>query len=126
LNPDKVISGERPQFGEMIELDLGGFGIRDLAPSGNGFLIIAGARDGTKNFRLYNWDGKGATTVVPGVRFEHLNPEAIFQFPTDAPDVFQILSDDGSKRTAGQECKELPKDQRHFRAGELRVPLASR
>jgi hypothetical protein len=124
LNPDKVIHGERAKFGDMITLDLGGFGVRDFTPVGNGLLIIAGSTDGKKQFQLYDWDGKAAKPqLIPGNFFEDLNPEAIFHFPDDPAGVFQILSDDGGRKTGGRPCKEFPKEQRHFRAGELQVTL---
>jgi hypothetical protein len=127
LNPEKVINGERGKFGEMITLDLGGFGIRDLAPAGDGFLLIASAVHGPKIFHLYWWDGKeGKPQIISHEAFEGLNPEAIFRFPDDPPGVFQILSDDGKRMPGGRPCKDFPREQRHFRAGELRVELPKR
>jgi hypothetical protein len=127
LNPEKVINGERAKFGEMITLDLGGFGIRDLTPAGDGFLLIASAVHGPKTFRIYWWDGKdGKPEAISGESFEGLNPEAIFRFPDDPPGVFQILSDDGKLMGAGRPCKDFPKEQRHFRAGELHIELPKR
>jgi hypothetical protein len=127
LNPDKVIHGKHARFGDMIALDLGGFGIRDLTAAGDGYLLIASATRGPKNFRLYWWDGKdGKPVVIPGERFEGLNPEAIFRFPDDPPGVFQVLSDDGKNMEGGRPCKDFPKEQRHFRAGEVHVELPKR
>jgi hypothetical protein len=123
LNPARLIEGgARAQFGEMIQLDLGGFGVRDLTLVGDTYYIIAGARDTSHKFHLYEWDGKTSTPkLFPGKTFEKLNPEAIFRFPNDPAGVFQILSDDGGRKTGGKECKEYPQDQRHFRAGELHL-----
>jgi hypothetical protein len=127
LNPDKVIRGEHGKFGDLIELDLGGFGIRDLAPDENGFLIIASAVRGPHTFRLYYWDGKdGKPEVVSSESFAGWNPEALFRFPNDPPGVFQVLSDDGRHMGGGRPCKDFPKEQRRFRAGELRVDLPKR
>jgi hypothetical protein len=125
LNPDKVVQGEKAQFGEIIELDLAGGGIRDICPTGDGrYIIIVGTRDGTKDFRLNVWDGVGTKTQeISGHFFNKLNPEAIFRFEKDAPGVFQVLSDDGSKRTGDVRCKDLKKNERHFRAGEVRLSL---
>jgi hypothetical protein len=124
LNPDKVIHGERAKFGDMITLDLGGFGIRDLAADGNGYLLIASSVHNPRTFRLYYWDGKdGKPEVIPGESFEGLNPEALFRFPDDPPGVFQVLSDDGRHMGGGRPCKDFPKESRQFRAGELHVEL---
>lgn len=124
LNPDKVIENEPAKFGEIIPLDLAGSGIRDICAVGGKFLIIAGASDGSKDFHLYVWDGKSEKPrLINGNFFNKLNPEAIFRFESDPTDVFQILSDDGGRKTGGKECKDLPKSQRHFRAGELRLNL---
>lgn len=122
-NPDKLIEGgHRAQFGDMIQLDLGGFGVRDLTLVGDTYYIIAGARDTSRKFHLFSWDGRSSTPkVFPGNIFEKLNPEAIFRFANDRPGVFQILSDDGGRKTGGKECKDFPQDQRSFRAGELHL-----
>lgn len=60
-----------PIFGEAIELNLGGRGIRsiDKAADGSGYLIIAGpsgsATDAVSNdFRLYTWDGQAGSVPV--------------------------------------------------------------
>jgi hypothetical protein len=123
LNPNDVIEGVRAKFGDVIELDLGGFGVRDISPAGGDkYLIIAGSREGAKTFRLYSWNGARAEQI-PGDFFTRLNPEAIFRFENDAPGVFQILSDDGGKRVSGVECKDLPEESRRFRAGEIHLDL---
>ena len=123
LNPNEVIEGGHAKFGDAIELDLGGFGVRDISPSGpDKYLIIAGSRDGIKTFRLYSWNGTKAEQI-PSDFFAHLNPEAIFRFERDAPGVFQILSDDGGKRVSGVLCKDLPEESRRFRAGEIRLEV---
>lgn len=124
LNPDKVIKGERARFGDMIALDLGGFGIRDLSPAGDGFLLIASAVHGPKTFHLYWWDGKDEKPkIISTETFAGLNPEAIFRFPDDPVGVFQILSDDGKQMPGGRPCKDFPRNMRHFRAGELQLEL---
>jgi len=123
LNPQDVIRALPAKFGDMIELDLEGYGVRDIAPIGKKFLIIGGPRDHTKIFRLFLWDGANKPELIPGAHFENLNPEAIFQFPKDPTNTFHILSDDGSKRLNGEECKTLAPSARRFRAGELRLDL---
>jgi len=124
LNPDKVIEGARAQFGDVIELNLDGSGVRDLTLVGDKYLVIAGARDGTRKFGLFLWNGRdGNPQKLAGNHFEKLNPEAIFRFQNDAPNIFQILSDDGSRKFAGKECKDYPVGERNFRAGELLLEL---
>jgi hypothetical protein len=128
LNPDKVIEGgERAKFGEMIALDLGGFGIRDMAQDDHGFLILASAVHGPHIFRLYYWDGKNEKPeVVSREGFEGWNPEALFRFPDDPAGLFQVLSDDGRHMGGGRPCKDFPKEMRRFRAGELKIELPKR
>ena len=122
LNPTEVIEGRAAKFGEMIELDLEKRGIRDIVLVGDKFLIIAGRYDTSKNFAIYEWDGKSAPTEVKGLKFGDLNPEALYRFPNDPAGLFQILSDDGSETIDGKDCKKLPQSRRLFRAGEFNLP----
>ena len=122
LNPDRVIEGQSPRFGEMIELELGGRGIRDITQYGDKFLILAGQHHSEKDFELCIWDGKSEPEKIRGIKFGKLNPEAFFRFPNDPPNVFQVLSDDGGEKSGGKNCKDLPQSQRRFRAGELKLP----
>lgn len=49
---------------ELLYLQLGGRGIRDMTSVSDGFLIVAGAvGDGQDSYQLYHWDGKN---VIPG------------------------------------------------------------
>ncbi|MFG2620025.1 hypothetical protein ACGFXC_20685 [Streptomyces sp. NPDC048507] len=64
-NIDRVVAaGEKPVFGEPVELDLGGLSVRDLRKNAAGqYLILAGsfaADDNSDPYALYQWDG------VPG------------------------------------------------------------
>jgi hypothetical protein len=121
LNPQKVIEGERAKFGDMIELDLDGLGVRDITLDGDRFLIVAGEHHSGKRFELFSWDGTGGASKVKGTKFGKLNPEAIFRFPADAPGVFQILSDDSGEEINGKDCGDLSPSKRRFRAGEITV-----
>lgn len=124
LNPAEVVDGAAPKLGEMIELDLGGRGVRDIANAGEKFLIIGGARDGRNEFGLFQWDPK--LKAAPGLMeasFDVLNPEAIFRFGADAEGAYQVLSDDGALKIGSKDCKKLPVAQRRFRAAELSVTL---
>jgi hypothetical protein len=62
----------RARFGHPVSdasllfVNLGGLGIRDLAPVQNGFLILAGpVGDGPGAYHLYVWDGRDG---LPGQR----------------------------------------------------------
>jgi hypothetical protein len=49
---------------ELLYVDLGGRGIRDITSVGDGFLLIAGpVGDGPTSYQLYHWDGKD---MIPG------------------------------------------------------------
>lgn len=48
---------EPASFGDAIELDLGGRGIRGLECNSNGCLIIAGAINNDDDYALYTWSG---------------------------------------------------------------------
>jgi hypothetical protein len=55
---------EEPEKYELLYVQLGGRGIRDLAAVSDGFLILAGpVGDGSDSYQLYHWNGKDA---VPG------------------------------------------------------------
>lgn len=55
---------KEPEKYELLYVQLGGRGIRDLAAVSDGFLILAGpVGDGTDSYQIYHWDGKD---VVPG------------------------------------------------------------
>lgn len=64
-NPGDVVAHKaKPNFGDLVRLDLGGRGIRSLELVGNEYLIVAGPRGEAKagaskpNFALYRWSGK--------------------------------------------------------------------
>jgi hypothetical protein len=119
LNPEEmVMKRERARFGEPILLDLGGLGIRDLSDFRGRYLVLAGSRgEGTRS-ELHVWDGGRATELVAR-GFGPLNPEVIFS-PSDRLDVL-LLSDDGTERIDGEECKRLrSRAQKRFRGVWLR------
>ena len=104
-------------FGEPIELDLGGSGIRSIEywQVYQVYLIIAGAYDGSDQFALYWWSGNCQHTPE---KIEVINlpsnfrPEAVLFYP-NRKNQLQILSDDGAiVRAEGKECKEI-KDENH-------------
>lgn len=116
LNPAELSLGKKARFGEPIDLDLGGRGIRSIervgmARVGETFWIVAGQTGDKKKcdkdaFALYRWSGKkddGAKRVET-IDLEDFSPEAIFAWPDGR---LQILSDDGDVRVDGEKCKKL-------------------
>ncbi len=55
---------EEPEKYELLYVQLGGRGIRDLAAVSDGFLILAGpVGDGSDSYQIWHWNGKD---MVPG------------------------------------------------------------
>jgi hypothetical protein len=108
-NPDRVIKGEKARFGDPIELDLGGLGVRsiELWPQRSTYIIVAGPFDDNGAFQLYQWTGDPARQPerIQGVDLSGLNPEAIVIYP--GRNEIQLLSDDGGLEVAGTACKDL-------------------
>ena len=104
LNPLAVIAGKPAQFGDPIELDLGGYGIRSIElRTKDEYLIVAGPyheNDATprEESRLYLWSGKAPAPIA--IKLDDLNVEAAFFYPDDAKQV-QLLSDDGKNCRGG-------------------------
>lgn len=104
-------------FGEPIELDLGGLGIRSIEywQVYQVYLIVAGAYDSSDKFALYWWSGNSKYTPQ---KIESINlpvdfrPEAVLFYPNRI-NQFQLISDDGAIiRANGKECKEI-EDENH-------------
>ncbi len=117
LNPNDVIKGFSARLGAPILLDLGGLGIRDMGYWRNKIYLLAGPYDTEKKFRLFTWSGRPEDPVeaVKGLKFNRLTPEALVFYP-ELP-CFQVLSDDGTRKTRGTINKLLPDPkQRTFRA----------
>jgi hypothetical protein len=119
-NPADVLSGEKARFGEPIDLDLGGRGIRSIERIGETFWIVAGQTGDKKKcdkdaFALYRWSGQKdeAAKRVKDIDLDDLSPEALFVWPNGK---LQILSDDGELSIDGKECKDLDEDERGFRS----------
>jgi hypothetical protein len=121
INPLDLIQKDENEvqasFGNPIELDLGGLGIRSIEywRDYKIYLIIAGAYDGSDEFALYWWSGNCQDTPQ---KIESINlpsdfrPEAVLFYP-NRKNQLQILSDDGAIiRLDGKECKEI-KDENH-------------
>ena len=120
LNPNEVINGRQPKFGEALFLDLGGLGLRGMGSKGDGYYLIAGPADDEAECRLFVWQGgKAGPQPVEGVRFPGINPEGICFHDAKGRDDFWVLSDDGTRQFKGIDCKLLPEAERRFRAFRL-------
>jgi Protein of unknown function (DUF3616) len=106
LNPQELIAGARATFGDPLLLDLGGLGVRGLATWRGRYLIVAGPFDGKAGAKLFAWNGveRPAALDVPAI--ERYAPEAVFT--PAARNEIMLLSDDGSRRVDGVDCKRLP------------------
>ena len=120
LNPDDLIHNKPARFGEPILLDLDGLGIRGIEywPARNGYVVIGGATDGTPDSHLYEWSGGNTSPrLLQTPSLASVNPEGIALYSNAASEQFLVLSDDGTLKIRGQDCKKL-KDPyaRRFRA----------
>ena len=110
-NPDEVIHEKRAKLGKPIALDLGKRGVRSIEywPAARQYLIVAGAYDDRRDFRLFRWSGDriDKPQEVKGVDFGSLNPEALFLASEGDQERVLVLSDDGGVLFDGRECKDL-------------------
>jgi hypothetical protein len=112
LNPELVIDGKAPHFGDPVLLDLGGRGIRAMTLWRNKYLIAAGDYDKGLDSQIYWWDGVNKPTLMklqPGIVN---NPEAFFA--SDKNDRVMLLNDQGSVLVNGKECKKLKYPEQKF------------
>ncbi|MEQ1505591.1 MAG: DUF3616 domain-containing protein [Myxococcota bacterium] len=121
-NPGPFAGGAEPELTGPRWLDLKGRGIRSLEaegePGSGSFLIVAGpAGDGGSDFALYRWRGfdDGTAPERLPVTFGDLKPEALFA----ASGAWWVLSDDGTRKVGGTECKDLEEGARKTRSAKL-------
>jgi hypothetical protein len=120
-NPERVLQGERASFGEPILLDLAGLGIRGLSRWHNRYLIIAGSFGEHSGSKLFTWDGKADKAQPLPNDFTNFNPEGFFT--PEERQAIMVLSDDGSKPTGAERCKDQKDpNQKHFRGRWLNLP----
>jgi hypothetical protein len=122
LNPEALIQGQSAKFGEAIQIGLGGLGVRSLGYENGRYLIIAGHSGAQGKSRLYTWPGPGTdASLVESVDFSGLNPEGMAFETVDGHREYFILSDDGTMKVQGIDCKRLTDPaQRRFRGYALR------
>ena len=124
LNPNDLLAGTRARFGEPQLIDLGGYGIRSIERWRDSYLIIAGSVDGKGKSRFYEWHGGSSQPrLVQEIDFAGINPEALSVIETHGRTELLVVSDDGTRKVNGIECKKL-KDpmQKTFRAATLSLP----
>lgn len=108
LNPDDLIQSRPPKFGEPLLLDLGGYGVRSIGRDKDAYLIIAGSHDSDGESRAYTWaGGTNAPVHMAGVRFPGLNPEGLAYSTSEGRTEFFVLSDDGTLKIGGEDCKKV-------------------
>ncbi len=105
LNPFEIIHGLKARFSDPIELDLDGYGIREITRrKAHKYLIVAGPYHenvetedhGKEEGRLYKWSSKsGKLNCLKKIDLEGFNIEAAIFYP-DNNDCVQLLSDDGT------------------------------
>ena len=122
-NPAEVVQGQRARFGPPILIDLDGRGVRDIVPVPGGYLIVAGAYNGSGKNRLYRWAGGDAKPDRLGsIDLGSINAEAIVTYADNANRV-QLLSDDGTRNVGGTACKSIRDPmQRRFRSVWVDLP----
>ena len=115
LNPEAALDAGPLRFGEPIELDLAGLGVRSLSFWHGSYLIAAGPAGSHGPHRLYRWRGPGAVPeLVAEAPFTDANPEAFFTAEGNAE--ILVLSDDGNRKIRGKPCKKLDhKGHKRFR-----------
>ena len=123
LNPGELIEGRSAKLGNPLLLDLGGLGIRSIGYDDGKYLIIAGPFDNDGESRAYEWDGKSSTPrLLPDVRFPGANPEGLAFSKPDGKAEFFVLSDDGTLKIDGVDCKKVKDTNRRQFRGYLLIP----
>jgi hypothetical protein len=127
MNPKAVTQeGREATLGDLITLDLGGLGLRDMVPWRDGFLIVGGDfRDRFEDPealdpKLFFWDGTSPNPVNLLVDLGDLNPEAAVVFGEGDGAEVMILSDDGKWNVQPGEIRKDAEDaKRRFRSAWL-------
>ena len=109
-------------FGDPIELDLGGLGIRGMECNTNGCLIIAGSIDSEGLFAIYSWSGNPADApTLRSANLTGLEPESLLLSPNtnfDIGETIQLISDSGDTDWyhLGRNAGDLPANLQFFRS----------
>ncbi len=116
LNPFEVIHGLKARFADPTELDLDGFGIREITQRENHkYLIVAGPyheniateEHKKEEGKLYKWSSKsGKLNGLKRFDLAGFNIEAALFYP-DNNDQVQLLNDDGTLEGANNGFRSL-------------------
>lgn len=134
-NPRGMMTGDKPEFGPPMQLDLEGLGLRDMTPWNGGYLLIGGDfrdrdEEGARSSRLFFWDRTAHAPEPLNVTFpQDFNPEALVLFASGDSERVLVCSDDGGFGCSddGTVCKKLKKNrkrERQFRACWLEGSVA--
>lgn len=105
-NPLQVIHGEPAKFVKPVMLSLDGLGIRAMSNHRGRYAIVAGHPIHARRSILYVWNGtKASPRPLETVDLLQFNAEAFVT--RDDRDRIMLLSDDGSVKIDGKECKRL-------------------
>jgi hypothetical protein len=125
LNPSEaVLNGARPRLGAAWSVDLEGLGIRSLAWSQDGWVVVAGPAEGGGRHRLFRVDG-GGTRVREweGAIPKGFQAESMVVNDGAQGGRITMFSDDDSRKIGGKRCDTLADArQRAFRALHLAWP----
>jgi len=116
LNPDEVIEGRRAKFGEPVQLDLEGLGIRSLASWDEGFVILAGPSGTAGRFKIFRWAGDDSAPVAIACNMpSDFTPETVLMPAATSREGFLLLSDDSVVQKARSKVATTAKHQIEFR-----------
>ena len=105
---------------DATTLELGGYGIRDLAPiSDAAFLIAAGPAGDDGTTRMYQWipaAEEGTLRQVAMTGFDTTMTIEAIAVPAGRSNRVLLAADDGGRRLGAQSCKDAPPARRRFRA----------
>lgn len=106
INPMEIVVGQPPKWGEPVQVDLGGKGIRDIVWTGREYFILGGNAIEGGRTRLFRWSGQGAVaTQVKAPGLKDLNPEGLVFFGTTENPRLLVLSDDGNRK--GNDARDI-------------------
>jgi hypothetical protein len=130
-NPLELLRGQAEKADLVLagHLDLDGRGIRaiEFLPEAGLYVLIAGAPDDARNFRLFVWSGgPEAPTALDVPSLDQLNPEELIATSKgDGRFELHLFADDGDALIGDKKCKKV-KDaaKRAFRMRTLAVQLS--